>query len=374
MSNFFRRTGLTQLTNAQRRVAVQAGAEYFRSLSRGVEPGQGTETSQRIARAELRELGIPDAEVQDFARWMLQAEALPDVGDLQQGQGKLFGVAIARFVDQVIQNPQKVDRPELASHPLGRLMFGLTAFKYAFWRNVVTRMVNATARDADVRKQAGEDNLRAWGKSAGGYAGQAAVFAGTMFLGQLLVTVAREAIFNGEKWDERDKAGELEGWLMSQAWGRMGVTGPFEPLVRVVQGLRYERDLSSLLAGAQASYFLDAAGAMLGAAVGRNSANTNTAERNAVQGAWRAFGVPAAALALTALPGGPLTGALAGATMQYATSPQMAGDVATALIGGKGEPSGDRVLVGQDLNYSAMYLFGVAVPVRSDSWPAPLPP
>jgi len=69
--------------------------------------------------------------------------------------------------------------------------------------------------------------------------------------------------------------------------------------------------------------------------VGRNSENTNTAEWNATKGAWQLMGVPLAAYALTALPGGPLTGPLVGFGLQIATSNATADNVADALVGEK---------------------------------------
>lgn len=342
LTNFFRRTGLTQLTNAQRKAAALSGHLYLRKMADAVKNRNGT--ARDTARAELRELGIPEADTDAFVDWLLQTDAMPDVGDLQQPQGRLFSAAVARFVDQNIQNPQKVDRPELASHPVGRLAYGLMSFSYAFHRNVTTRAVLRIGREADIRQNADPTMGRAQAvlRSLGAQAPTLAAYAGAIFGAQLVVTALREAIFNGDKWDEREKKGELADWLMSLAFSRTGALGPFDPVLQAITGLRYERDLSNIMVGPAPGYFLQATQNILSAAVGRNSANTNTAEWNAAKAAWQMLGVPMAAAALTAIPGGPFSGPLLGLGLQYATSNQTADHIASALVGEKETRRGAR--------------------------------
>ncbi|UUJ74515.1 peptidoglycan transglycosylase [Microcystis phage Mae-Yong1326-1] len=336
LANFFRRTGLTQITNAQRRMALTGAHLFMSKMSATLRDPQASATKKATARAEMLELGVPDSQLDSFAEWMAQSDRLPDLADLDTPQGRMFAVAAVRFVDQTIQNPTKVDRPEMAAHPIGRMVYGIMSFSYGFFRNIILANANRVARDARIRQEVGgQSAARAWAASAGEMGMHAAVFGGSLFMAQLLTSALREAIFNGDRWDEKEAKGELGSWLAGLAFARMGVTGPFDPIVQAFTGLRYERDLTALAAGPHLGYFLGAAQAIGAGIVGRNSENTNTAEWNMTKGAWQLLGVPAVAYGLTALPGGPFTGLPIGLALQKLTSNETADDVADAVVGEK---------------------------------------
>ncbi|MCA9232921.1 MAG: hypothetical protein KDA57_19895, partial [Planctomycetales bacterium] len=115
------------------------------------------------------------------------------------------------------------------------------------------------------------------------------------------------------------------------------VTGAVDPLFQAATGLRYDRDLTALTAGPQIGYFLAQAQIILEVAFGRNSPNTNTAERNGVMAAYRMLGVPALNYALSAMPAGPVIGAVAGGAMQVLSGRQAAEGVADAVAGERGQ-------------------------------------
>ena len=323
------------LTDAQRRAALQGGFVFMRGLAQSVVSQPPASLAHLRARAEFRELAIPESQITGFAEWLLQTAKLPDVEDLGTPQGRLFSVAAMRLNQQTIQDVHKVDRPELASHPMGRAMYGLMSFQYAFWRNIVQRSVLATRRDAALAQQAGQTPTRAWAGATGDTLAHGTVYAGGIFLAALLATLAREAIFNGDRWDEEEKKGTLGEWLVGLAASRTGLTGPFDPILQAVKGLRYERDLAALAAGPGPGYFLQAAQGIISPFVARNSENTNTAEWNATKSVFQMLGVPALSALFTALPGGPLSGPALGLLMQSATSNQTASNVADAVMGEK---------------------------------------
>ena len=333
MSAYFRRTGLTQLTQWQQRMAMVGGYLFMRDMADSALNGTGI--AQLRARAELRELGISDAQMERFARWMMSSNDMPDAQDIASEDGQLFAQAAVRFAGEVIQNPTRVDRPEFAAHPIGRMVYGIMSFSYGFARNVMFRPLLNTQRDARLRQDAGQTAGRAWSVSAAQNAGHAGVFVGSMFLAHLLTTMMREAIFNGDKWDEKERDGELWTWLWNLALSRIGLYGPLDPLVQAVTGLKYERDLTSLAVGPHAGFFAGAAQALLSPMIGRNSPNTNTSEWNAAKAGYQLLGVPAAAALLTAIPGGPFTGPALGFALQYLTSNQTADNVADLVVGEK---------------------------------------
>lgn len=344
MAHYYRRTGLTQLTNSQRRSVMGAGHIALDAWSKDV-LGKDARR-QKDARAQFRDLGIPDAQHEALAKWVTAHPGLPSLADLQTPGGKLWGQAVSRLTDKIIQDPMRVDKPLMSQNPVGRLAYGLMSFNYAFYHNVIEHALETHSERIKENYQDARASGAGRFKAAGATArpiGRATLHIGAsaagLYLASLLTTTLRERLFNGDKWDEQAKNGTLADWLSDLAIQRTGVNGPLDPLIQAITGLKYSRDLSSLAAGAQVGYFLQAAGDMLKPFAGLE-ANTNTAQYNAIKGAWNMFGVPAAGVALTALPGGPLTSALAGAALQGLTSRGAADTVATSLVGPKGTGPG----------------------------------
>jgi hypothetical protein len=347
MANYYKRTGLTQLTNSQRRSVMGAGHTALDAWSKDF---LGTNARlKRDAAAQFRDLGVADKDHANFAKWVSEHKGLPSLADLDTAGGRLWGQAISRLTDKIIQDPMRADKPLMSQNPIGRLAYGLMSFNYAFYHNVIEHTLDTHAARikegyTDVR-DAGGSKLRAVAGTAAPIA-RAGVHIGAsaaaIYAGALATTALREAIFNGTKWKEHEDSGDLGSWLSDLAIQRTGVNGPLDPIAQAVTGLKYERDLSGLLAGAQVGYFLQAAGDMLKPFAGFGSQNTNTSEYNAIKGAWNMFGVPAAGLALTALPGGPLASGIYGATLQKITSRDTADALATSLVGPKGTgPEGE---------------------------------
>lgn len=341
MTNFYRRNLLTQLTNSQRRSVMASGHQVLGSLATDIQ--SGVTRKVRDAAADLRDLGIPDAKHADFAKWMGSNPGLPSLADLDTPGGRIWGGAVTRLTDKIIQDPMRVDKPLLSQSPIGRLAYGLMSFNYSFYHNVVEHAVDTnTARVGEAyrdARDAGSNKLVSAVKSApaaGRAVGQIGAGAAAIYAGALASTAVREALFNPTKWQEQSDAGTLTDWLSDLAFQRTGFNGPLDPVAQAVTGLKYERDLSALMSGAQVGYFLQAAGDILKPLSGAGSPDTNTSSYNAIKGAWNLFGVPAAAIAMTVLPGGKLASGAYGAGLQGFTSQGMGDAVATALAGPKG--------------------------------------
>ena len=83
-----------------------------------------------------------------------------------------------------------------AEHPLGRIIFAITSFIFAFQRNVIIKVAKGIIRDA-------KDNgkLRATEYAAL----RVALPAAMLYAGHLAVATLREAAFNKDRWEEKER-------------------------------------------------------------------------------------------------------------------------------------------------------------------------
>jgi hypothetical protein len=332
MVNYFRRTGLTAVTNSQRRAALVSFNYYLRILARNL--GEGP-NARRDAQRELRDLGIPDEEHDDFARWFQGTGHDPDIADLEGTQnGDRWKSGVVRFTDQVNQDPKTSEKAMRSSDPTGRLIFGLMSFNYGFYANVIERFFKSTHERFSETPGAGRKAAVLASAIALGGASVAAAW-----FGQFVSSVLREKGTNGTTWDEHEKAGDLMGWLAELSFQRIGLNGPLDPVVQAINGLKYNKSVADLALGAQAGWVADNVQSILEAVV-RSSPHTNTSYYNGLKAAYSLLAVPAAAAALTAIPGGRVVSGLATGAMMKLTSRSAADTFATAIVGPKG--SGDK--------------------------------
>lgn len=331
---YYRRIGQTGLTNSQTqsgvdgaRFAMKAWAEHLLSPK----TSRLAERNRYEAAAQFRDLGITDADQKVMAEYAMSLgrNRRAQVADLETEGGALYGRAVTRLIHEAIQDPLRVNKPLLSTHPMGRFAFGLMAFNYSFFHNIVIRTFQRywdRVADAEGIGKLGE---------IGRAGGHLAAASGAIYAGSMLATIAREAIFNPTKWDEMDKEGKLWEWLSDLAVQRTGINGPLDPIQQAITGLRYEKSFTGILAGAQIGYLLNAVEKVARPLI-QQSPHTNTADYNALRGIYDGLLVPAETLALTALPGGPLTSKLWGAAMMGGTSPGASDWFAQQFVGPKG--------------------------------------
>ncbi len=348
LSRFFIINGLTPLTNFQRVAGIPvANAHILRALRDSVR-GERTINSRlrdkvqgrrgSYANDELNELGIAKVDRADLLAWL---ESLPDNlprnDDLWKPDGnahvaaQIWMRAINRLVSETIQNPLKTDRPLAANSPDLAPMYSIMSFITAFTRNVIFRNLG---RGIDMET----DSLttRA-GKVAANTALTVLPF-GALFAAHFVTTTLREALLNSDKLEEeweKDKEGAIE-WLMSRAFSRTGMTGRFDLFVQLATNIRYDRDLTSLTAGAYIGAVLQDIQTISEAFFGRNSDNTNTAEFNAAQAFYRLAIQPAIAVGLTLLPTGRISTVGEGAALIGASAYDTSAAFAEAMVGEKG--------------------------------------
>jgi hypothetical protein len=329
MAKFFQKSLLTPLTNFQMASSIPvAHAIIMRHLQTDAGKGRG----KALANAELNELGIAKEDRPDLLAWLEGLKGLPTPEDMLAPDGSfynaaadLWATASVRLINTVIQSPMKSDRPIMANHPMVASLYGIMSFTMAFHRNILVR---------NVRRIKNADGFG----NAALHTGHAAMGVGVLLAGQLLTTVIREAIFNPEKWREKEDEDDLLKWLFQRAFARSGLTGMFDPLVQLFTGIKYERDLTSIAAGPYAAYFLYNLQRIISAWAGRNSPNTNTAENNAVRAGYQMIFQPGLMAGVAnLLPGGPISGMASTAAIWWGSSPQAAATVAETLTGPKGE-------------------------------------
>lgn len=319
-SNYFRRVGLTGLTNAQRRSAMQLSGHYVLELAHTLDDTEASAKDKGFARDELLDAGIQPGQIQDFVNWsreftsrMPRHDEVMDVDGSLTDMGKIYAVMVGRLVNQSIQAPTAIDRPWAANTPVGRLTFGLLSFSMAFFRNIMVKSVKKIDREYKARGAAQAANVAAL---------QVLAPIASLYMGHLIVTMAREALLNPEKWDEEEKkeGGVPIKWLAQLAFSRAGFTGLADPIYNALNGVKYQRDLSNILSGSTASFFLQAIERIAKYFVA-NSENTNSAERNAARGLYELSVQPALAYTAGYLPGGPVVGYGLGASYMYLSSP-----------------------------------------------------
>jgi hypothetical protein len=343
-ANYFRRVGLTGLTNAQRRSAMQLSGHYVLELAHTLDDAEASAKDKGFARDELLDAGIQPGQIQDFVNWsreftsrMPRHDEVMDVDGSLTDMGKIYAVMVGRLVNQSIQSPTAVDRPWAANTPVGRLTYGLLSFSMAFFRNIMVKSAKKVQREYDKRGAAQAANVAAF---------QVLAPIASLYMGHLVVTMAREALLNPEKWDEEEKkeGGVPIKWLAQLAFSRAGFTGLADPLYNALNGVKYQRDLSNILTGSTASYFLQAIERIAKYFV-VNSENTNAAERNAARGLYELSVQPALAYTAGYLPGGPVTGYAMGASYMYLSSPAFKSQWQDWLAGekqGKQKKSGEQ--------------------------------
>jgi len=326
VQRMFENTGLTQLTRRQRTQTLAPAHAFLDNLA-----GKAVE-GDLDAKAMLSELGITDPKV--WSKEMLERGRMPDVEDLQTKWGEEYALAVSRFIDLTIQNSNPMTRPQLASHPVARIMYGITGFSTTAWRNIMKRRILMTKNSYQRARAGGAGKA----KATGGAAGAAAGFvpgAIALYLFVSVISVLREYLLNRQRWDDLEKKGELETTQAMIALSRTFSLGIADPAVQAYSGLKYQRDLSNVMVGPGIGAMLQGAQAILGETV-RDSKKTNTAEFNRTRAIYDNAIGPAISFAASYAPGGPWMRAAYGLTAATATSPRAGTEFATAIEGPKG--------------------------------------
>ena len=348
LSNFFKATFLSQVTNGQRAAAVGTGNWFLHKLSQHyLDTSDGGRKARYNAERWFREFDIPDSVHQRFAEWMTNdlKGSLPTpemLKDISHGMGDIYALGVSRLVDRIIQDPKKVDRSMLADTPIIGLAWQLMSFNYSFKENVLIPAARAIQTSftytRDEARKAGKATANLHGLlGATGTGVNLAAIAATMVGAQFMQVVVRQLIYAQDQWKKHSEDGTLLSWLGRLAISRSGLYGTWDPLQQALNHYKYDSDLSALSRGASINTYTGNLHNVLMPLFGTNSPTTNTAEYNQMKGLYNLIGVPAGAMALSALGTmGPGSRVLAGSAMQFLTAPTVADKVASWWAGPKG--------------------------------------
>ena len=135
------------------------------------------------------------------------------------------------------------------------------------------------------------------------------------------VSAVRELLLNRDKWEEESEEERLRKYLLQMGISRSGMLGRFDPLYQALYSLRYQSDLTNMLAGATGSYFSKGAERATRPFRGDNSPNTVAAEYQGLRGAYD-LTVPIVLSHLASVGGiGKVAGFTLGAVNMAASSP-----------------------------------------------------
>lgn len=315
-ARFYENIGLAGYTRVSRRVAMKIGFLELERSSKKLLAGGDTSKPRMV----FNEGGIPDAMQEDFARWFLENYGdgrRTDLGDIEEHpMTPYLQTFLARWTDQTLQDPKRVDKPYYATGTLSRFPYGLLSFGYAFFNNVVKRAIRIAAGKGDLSGAERAKFIAATGGMASLY-----------IMTQIMAGVARSENFGDD--EERKKkrlalgklmSGEFDGEvadLVMEGVSRSGFFGPLDPAVQFAYTLargeksaRYEATIPKLAFGPQIGSLVDDAIRIANVTDKKNVEGTTTSEFNMSRGLYN-VGVgflTVGALGLTPL--GPL-GALA---------------------------------------------------------------
>jgi len=330
-SRFFRNVGLTGYDRASRRVSMQLIGRHIMHQSEVAEGGNKSE--RRFAMDELRDMGLTDAEMQNFLAWTREFRGrLPGLSDLTDPgsgeltpMGKTYGLMINRMTRQAIQDPSAYDRPWAANTVVGRMSFGLLSFSLGFQRNVMIKNIKKIGREYRAEGPAAAAKIAAL---------HAVAPLAVLYSGHVIVTIARELLLNPERWEEEKEkvGGDFPArYVLGLAFSRAGFTGLADPVYNAYTGLKYQRDLANVFLGAGNSYFTQAA-ERIAKSFAVNSENTNAAERSRARGLYELLVLPVFAAGVGYVPGRML-GYGAGLGYAYLSSPRAKEKVQDAAAG-----------------------------------------
>lgn len=329
MSKFFRYTGTTGITNIQSRSALRSGYLWLNHITDNLLDGKENQKSMAIR--DLAELGIPREEAAAFAKWLKKSDGRPNlaeaVNDDTARYANMFVVASMRFRNQSIQHPKKEDRPALANHPVGAVLYTGLGFTFSFWDNVV----KAEAKRAkDILKNEGG------GEFVKVLANHTATM-GSMLALMAMMNMLRMAVFDNDKWEEtKDDDEKLMQLVMGRAFEQSNVGGPaYSVMWNMYRGTQYGKDPATSLSGMVLSNYLNYVQSGLNLFGDRNGAG-NTTEREFVKQSFRVMAAPAITATMMHLPGpGKLIAAPIGAATMFLNSNSTADIVADAVAGPK---------------------------------------
>lgn len=283
---------------------------------------------------DLKELGLQQGDFQQFIQWMSDENENGEsilsgrkvtVEELNSDMGELYSEMVYRMSRKIILDPKPTDTAAFSKTTLGRAVMSIQSFAYTFQRQFLVASYKKIQEEYKASGSLSETSK---------VAGSVALGFSALVAGQIIISALREMIFNPDRWDEMEKKGDLGWYLLKMGISRAGLYGAWDPVYNLAEGIKYQRDLATTAVGAVPGYFFQALQRIITPFV-RNSEKTNTAEYNAVVGAYELAGIPLMAWGMTMLPAGPVTAPVMAMLYATATSPKAKNDIAETVVGPK---------------------------------------
>jgi hypothetical protein len=331
MAKFFRYTGNTGITNIQSRVAIRAGYRWLSYITDKYT--NGTKKEKSMALRDLAELGIGEDKAAAFSLWLKENNGRPDLNAVNNDSSAVFGAdfmkAVVRFRDQAIQHPKKEDRPALANHPVGSVLYTGLGFTFSFWDNVVKAEIKRTK--SILQNEGGAEAAKV-------IANHVATL-GAMIVTTTLINALRMMVFDNDKWEE-EKEKDPDGltmMLLGRAAENTNVLGPsYSVLFNMYRGSVYGKDPATSLSGMVMSNYLNWLQKGLDLFGERNSDNNTNSEREFAKQTYRVMAAPALTAAMLKLPGpAKLLAVPTGIATMFVNSNTTADTVADNVVGKK---------------------------------------
>jgi hypothetical protein len=154
------------------------------------------------------------------------------------------------------------------------------------------------------------------------------------------IVALQAKLFAGDQWDQHQKDGTLLPWLWGRSMSSSGVAGTLDPVLQVIDNLKYQNDINGLFEGAAIKWVgqngIDILRG-LPVALGMQDDESNTKVHNMMRGLYNVAVSPALSYMATRLGGFgfiPRLGVVP--ALQYLTSQGMGEKVATKITGPSG--------------------------------------
>ena len=235
---FFRRTGLHRYTDATRVAATGVGQSFVRRVALDVAEGNSRQKASSIM---LNELGIPEAKHKEFAEWVKRFDdQKPTVSDIKNSEmGDMYGKALIRFADQTVMIPKASEKPFYASHPIGKLSYGLLSYMFSFQKNVLNRAGEMAWKATTQKDLTLADRWALMGPARN---------LPMMIAGAYGLNEARNELYGSKSSQEKfDKMSGSEKFFL--ALSRSGLTGVADYPLNVLTGIKYQRDPATIAVG-----------------------------------------------------------------------------------------------------------------------------
>lgn len=270
---YFTGTGLHQFTRSTGIAFRSIGDKFLmREAKRFLEGG----ALRRSAAYLLRDLGVADADMPGFAKWLANRDGRITSDDIATGgpQVETYLTAINRFVNRTRIAPTGSDRPRLANNPFGRVVYSLASFLSTFGKEVTWREIRKVRAALNPHEDLGAlDRLRFMKMTA---------MAALPILAQRAIGELRDEYTEiGEDSADRNARKprtEADKWML--ALSRAGFQGMADIPVNLITSVKYKRDPATALVGPVFGLVSEAIKAAVNYSDPEaNSPNTNTAER-----------------------------------------------------------------------------------------------